>query len=58
MGNFGEQIGIGEVGAGGIAEIAHLPAIRKIAETRLAAVCDIDKGRAESAARKWGAEET
>ena len=45
----------GIIGAGSIAEIAHLPAIagNKLAE--LVAVCDIDAGRAEEVGRKWKA---
>ncbi|HDN74048.1 MAG TPA: Gfo/Idh/MocA family oxidoreductase [Archaeoglobus sp.] len=51
-----EKVGIGVIGSGSIAEIAHFPSIKEIPEARLIAVCDIDKTRAEKAAEKWGAE--
>ncbi|RLB00490.1 MAG: gfo/Idh/MocA family oxidoreductase, partial [Deltaproteobacteria bacterium] len=51
-----EKVGIGVIGSGSIAEIAHFPSIKEIPEARLIAVCDIDKTRAEEAAEKWGAE--
>jgi predicted dehydrogenase len=45
------------VGCGSIAEIAHLPSITARKEAKLVAVCDINPGRAENAAKKWGAEQ-
>jgi len=51
-----EKVGIGVIGCGSIAEIAHFPSISEIEEAKLVAVCDIDKERAEKAANKWNAE--
>ena len=45
----------GVVGCGSIAEIAHLPSIRKTPEAQLEAVCDIDAKRVKEVAAKWGA---
>ncbi len=48
------QMKIGVVGCGSIAEIAHLPAIKKHNEVNLEAVCDIDAAQAEKVAADWG----
>ncbi len=58
MGKTVERVNFGIIGVGGIAEIAHLPAIKKSEKARLIAVCDIDKKRADDAAEKWQALET
>ena len=50
-----EQVNFGVVGIGGIAEIAHIPAIKKSEKSKLVAVADINKERADNAAKKWGA---
>lgn len=50
-----EKIGIGVIGCGSIAEIAHLPSIKDNPETELAAVCDVDKKRVREVAKKWAA---
>jgi len=52
------RVNFGVVGVGGIAEIAHLPAIHKSEKAQLTAVCDIDKKRADATAKKWGAQAT
>ena len=49
------KIGIGIVGCGSIAQIAHLPAINVHPEAELVAVCDINEENANKAARQWGA---
>lgn len=46
----------GVVGCGSIADIAHFPSIQQTPEATLAAVCDIDEGRAQEAAETWGAQ--
>ena len=48
----------GIVGCGSIAEIAHLPSIKKTPEAELEAVCDIDPKRVKEVAEKWGAKYT
>jgi predicted dehydrogenase len=51
------DIRIGVLGCGSIAEIAHFPAISRRKGVKLVATCDIDRDRAEKAAKKWGAEQ-
>jgi predicted dehydrogenase len=46
---------VGLVGCGSVAEVAHLPALRRNRTARLAALCDVDGARAEDAAGRWGA---
>lgn len=50
-----EKIGIGIIGAGSVAEIAHFPSIDQIPEAELVAVCDIVDEYTERAVKKWGA---
>ena len=45
---------VGFIGVGGIAA-AHMPNVAGREDTRISAVCDIDRSRAEAAAQKWGA---
>jgi predicted dehydrogenase len=45
---------IGLVGAGAIMELSHAPSILRSAETELAAVYDVDRGRAAALAEKFG----
>jgi len=47
------MLGIGIIGAGRICG-AHALAANALAETRLAAVADVDRDRAEAATAKWG----
>src|SRR5882724_7917374 len=49
------KFGIGVVGCGSIAEIAHFPSIKKTPDAQLVSVCDLDPQRAKSTAQKWGA---
>ncbi len=48
----------GIVGCGSIAEIAHLPSIKKTPEAELEAVCDINPQRLREVAERWGAKAT
>lgn len=50
-----EKIGIGVIGCGSIAELAHFPSIQKHKEIELVAVCDINEDRAKKTKEKWGA---
>lgn len=52
-----KSIKMGVIGCGSIAQIAHFPAIAKCNEASLVAVCDTNRERAESSAKKWGAEQ-
>jgi len=58
MGRSKEQLRMGLVGTGGIADIAHFPAIARSERAKLVAVCDVNRDRADNAARRWGASET
>ena len=51
------NVRMGVIGCGSIAEIAHFPSIARCKGAKLTAVCDIDAQAAETAARKWGAEQ-
>jgi len=49
-----ERIGIGVIGCGAIAEHAHLPNYAAHPRAELVAVADVDRGRAEAMAEKFG----
>src|SRR5436309_2488796 len=49
------KFGIGVVGCGSIAQIAHFPSITRTAAAQLISVCDTDEQRAKQTAQKWGA---
>lgn len=51
-------IKVGVIGCGGIANGKHLPSLAKIQEVSMVAFCDIDKIKAESAATRYGDENT
>lgn len=48
-------VGIGVIGAGSVAEIAHFPSIVQIPEAKLIAICDVADVYSQNACRKWGA---
>lgn len=50
-----KKIGIGVIGAGSVAEIAHFPSIVQIPEAALLAVCDLVDEYTQRAIKKWGA---
>jgi len=52
-----KHVGIGVIGAGSVAEIAHFPSIQQIPEAKLIAVCDIVEEYAKRGVKKWGAKE-
>jgi predicted dehydrogenase len=49
------KVGIGIIGAGSVAEIAHFPSIAEISQAELVAVCDVVDKNAEKAMKKWNA---
>ncbi len=53
-----QQVRMGVIGCGSIAEIAHFPSIARSKEAKLVAVCDASSERAKAAAAKWGAEQS
>jgi predicted dehydrogenase len=50
-----EKLKIGIVGCGGIANNKHMPALKKLDAVEMLAFCDIERDRAEKAARDFGA---
>ena len=50
---MGRKLKIGLLGCGGIAQIAHLPALKKAENVELVAVCDVARELAEIAARMY-----
>ncbi len=49
-----EKVRVSIVGLGWIAQIVHLPILKKFPEAEIVAVCDRDKGRARLVAEKFG----
>lgn len=49
-----EKLRVGMVGCGGIANQKHFPALSRINQVEMAAFCDIDRERAERAAKTYG----
>lgn len=49
-----EKIGIGIIGAGGIAEHSHIPGYQQQADARIVAVADVVPGRAQALAERTG----
>ena len=50
-----DKIGIGVIGCGSIAELAHFPSIKRSENVELISVCDIDEERAKETNGKWRA---
>jgi myo-inositol 2-dehydrogenase / D-chiro-inositol 1-dehydrogenase len=48
-----EPIGVGLVGCGHVAELRHLPALSRLAGARVAAVADVDPGRARELSERF-----
>lgn len=53
-----ERVRIGVIGAGAIAQIAHLPVLSKMRSTELVAVCDNDRPKARALADRFGVPDT
>lgn len=53
-----ERVRIGVIGAGAIAQLAHLPVLSKMRGTELVAVCDNDRPKARSLADRFGVPDT
>jgi predicted dehydrogenase len=49
-----QPIRLGLIGAGHVAQISHIPAINKMREVTLAAICDDDIAKAHGLAQKYG----
>ncbi|MCL2773798.1 MAG: Gfo/Idh/MocA family oxidoreductase [Oscillospiraceae bacterium] len=52
-----KKVKIGIIGCGGIANGKHMPSLSKIANVEMVAFCDLDKEKAEDAAKKYGAKD-
>jgi predicted dehydrogenase len=50
------DVTIGLIGAGAIAQVAHLPILRKLKGVRIAALCDSDGAKARALAERMGVE--
>jgi predicted dehydrogenase len=48
-----EKVRVAVVGAGGIAQVAHIPVWKKLPDVELVAVCDTIKARAKAVAEKY-----
>ena len=55
MGEKINKVGIGIIGCGSVAEIAHFPSIQQIPEAELIAVCDVGEEYTKRGVKKWGA---
>jgi len=53
-----EPIRVAVIGAGAIAQVAHLPVLRKLAGVEVAAICDNDIGKAQALAGRFDVKET
>jgi len=49
---------VGVVGAGAIAQVAHLPVLRKLQGVEVAAICDNDLGKAQALASRFEVKDT
>jgi predicted dehydrogenase len=53
-----EPVRIAVVGAGAIAQVAHLPVLRKLPGVEVAAICDADVGKAQALASRFEVKDT
>src|SRR5918912_502958 len=53
-----DRVRIGVIGAGAIAQLAHLPVLSKMRGAELAAVCDNDRPKARALADRFGVRDT
>ena len=54
MAGNASDVRIGLIGAGAIAQIAHLPVLRKLKGVQIAAICDSDGPKARALAQRLG----
>jgi predicted dehydrogenase len=50
-----DPVRVALIGCGGIAQVAHLPALEKATRVELVLVCDPSRAVAEAVARRYGA---
>src|SRR5207237_9370469 len=53
-----DPIRVGVLGAGAIAQVAHLPVLRRLAGVEVAAICDNDVGKAQDLAARFEVKDT
>src|SRR5262249_42353542 len=53
-----DPVRVAVVGAGSVAQVAHLPVLRKIAGVEIAAICDNDLSKAQALAARFDVRET
>ncbi len=53
-----EPLRVAVIGAGAIAQVAHLPALRRLPGVEVAAICDNDLGKAQALAARYDVRET
>src|SRR5216117_1713258 len=53
-----DPIRVGVLGAGGIAQVAHLPVLRRLPGVEVAAICDNDVGKAQALAARFEVRDT
>ena len=53
-GAAGERLKVGIVGGGAIAQVAHLPVLKKVRTVEVKAICDIDMPKARALADRFG----
>jgi predicted dehydrogenase len=53
-----EPLRVGVIGAGAIAQVAHLPVLRRLAGVEVTCICDSDLGKAQSLAARFEVPET
>jgi predicted dehydrogenase len=51
-----EEVRVGLLGLGAIAQVVHLPILSQLPGARLAAVCDVDRSKAQAIAGRFGIE--
>jgi predicted dehydrogenase len=53
-----DPVRVAVIGAGGVAQVAHLPVLRRIAGVEIAAICDNDLSKAQALAARFDVQET
>jgi len=53
-----EPLRVAVIGAGAIAQVAHLPVLRKLPGMEVAAICDSDLGKAQALASRFEVKDT
>ena len=53
-GSTGERLKVGIIGGGAIAQVAHLPVLRKLRSVEVQAICDTDLPKARALADRFG----